>query len=68
MDEWYLKRPAPSLATTTASIAPLQWELGITFGTERTVYFWKVPVPRIGFGYRFGDGLSIFRLVFGAPF
>jgi len=68
LNEWYLKRPAPTLTSVTTSIAPRQWELGVTFGTERTTHIWKLPLPRVGFGYRFGDGLSIFRLVFGAPF
>jgi hypothetical protein len=29
---------------------------------------WGLPVPRIGLAYRFGDGVSVYRLVFGSPF
>jgi hypothetical protein len=45
-----------------------QFELGVTFGTTETIRIWQIPLPRIGVGYRFGNGLSIYRLVFGAPF
>lgn len=68
MNEWYLRRPAPPLESVGAPITPVQWEFGVTFGSEKPVYLWKVPLPRIGFGYRFGDSLSVFRIVFGAPF
>jgi hypothetical protein len=45
-----------------------QFELGITFGTTEPRSVWRIPLPRIGLGYRFGDGLSVYRLVFGTPF
>jgi hypothetical protein len=45
-----------------------QLEVGITFGATEPIRLWRVPLPRIGLGYRFGDGLSVYRLVFGAPF
>jgi hypothetical protein len=45
-----------------------QFELGVTFGTTQTIRIWQIPLPRIGVGYRFGDGLSVYRLVLGAPF
>lgn len=68
MNEWYLRRPAPPLQSLGAAIIPVQWELGVTIGSEKPAYLWKIPLPRIGFGYRFGDSLSVFRIVFGAPF
>jgi hypothetical protein len=45
-----------------------QFELGVTFGATEPIRVWRIPMPRIGFGYRFGDGLSVYRLVLGAPF
>ena len=45
-----------------------QWEFGVTIGTVSPAYLWKVPVPRIGLGYRFGRDLSVVRLVFGSAF
>ncbi len=45
-----------------------QWEIGATFGVRPRKYLWKIPLPRIGLGYRFGDGVQAVRLVFGRPF
>jgi hypothetical protein len=45
-----------------------QFELGITFGTTEELRLWRIPLPRIGLGYRFGEDLSVYRLVFGTPF
>ena len=45
-----------------------QFELGVTFGTTEPVRVWGIALPRIGLGYRFGNGLSVYRLVFGGPF
>lgn len=68
MSEWYLRRPAPPLESIGAPITPVQWEFGVTIGSEKPAYLWKIPLPRIGVGYRFGNSLSVFRIVFGAPF
>ena len=27
-----------------------------------------IKLPRVGFGYRFGEGLSVYRVVFGSPY
>lgn len=45
-----------------------QWEFGITLGTRAPVDLWRFTVPRLGVGYRFGDGVSAVRLVIGAAF
>lgn len=45
-----------------------QFELGITFGATEPIRIWRIPLPRVGLGYRFGSGLSVWRLVFGGPF
>jgi hypothetical protein len=48
--------------------APLQYEVGITLGTTETIRLWRIPLPRVGFGYRFGEDLSVYRIVFGSPY
>jgi len=45
-----------------------QYEVGFTVGPEERVDLWRFEVPRLGFGYRFGDGVSAMRLVLGAAF
>ena len=45
-----------------------QYELGITLGTQAPVDLWCFEVPRLGIGYRFGDGVSALRVVLGAAF
>jgi hypothetical protein len=68
LNEWYLKRPAAPSTTGGPPMAAFQWEVGVTIGTVRPSYLWKIPIPRVGVGYRFGSDLSIVRLVFGAAF
>jgi hypothetical protein len=68
LNQWYLKRPTAPVSSTAPPMAAVQWELGVTIGTVNTSYLWKVPIPRIGIGYRFGSDLSIIRLVFGSAF
>jgi len=47
----------------------VQYEAGFTFGTSTPPGHWIFrQVPRVGLGYRFGDGLSVVRLVLGMPF
>lgn len=45
-----------------------QWELGITFSSIPSWKIWFFEIERVGLGYRFGDGFSAVRLVFGMPF
>jgi hypothetical protein len=68
LNEWYLKRPTAPTTSPGPPMAALQWEVGVTIGTAYPSYLWKIPIPRIGVGYRFGSDLSIVRLVFGAAF
>ncbi len=73
LSELYPKRPSVPASSTGPPISAAQWELGVTVGTVNTAYLCtanicKIPLPRIGIGYRFGAGLSAFRLVFGAAF
>jgi hypothetical protein len=70
LNEWYLKRPTePAPAPSPGPrMSAVQWEVGVTIGTVYTSYLWKIPIPRIGVGYRFGSDLSVIRLVFGSAF
>jgi hypothetical protein len=68
--EWYFDQADEPvlLRSTGPQSAPQQFEVGVTFGTHPTARLWRIPLPRLGAAWRFGDGLSVFRLVFGAPF
>lgn len=45
-----------------------QYEVGMTFGTVERYKLWRIPVPRIGLSYRFGDGVQAVRLLLGNQF
>jgi hypothetical protein len=45
----------------------VQYEGGVTVGTEPQAKWWKVPLPRLGLGYRFNGDLSAWRFVIGIP-
>jgi hypothetical protein len=45
-----------------------QFETGVTIGPRSKMTVWRIPVPRLGLGYRFGNDLGVWRLVIGAPF
>lgn len=68
LSELYPKRPTAPISSPGPPMSAVQWEVGVTIGTVRTAYVWRIPVPRIGLGYRFGNDLSIVRLVFGSAF
>jgi len=46
----------------------VQLEVGVTVGPHSRITVWRIPVPRLGVGYRFSDDLGVWRLVFGQPF
>jgi hypothetical protein len=68
--EWFFDQADEPvlLRSTGLQSSPQQFELGVTFGTHPTARLWRIPLPRVGAAWRFSDGLSVFRLVFGAPF
>lgn len=67
--EWYADRPEETVVRSTGEgRIPAQAEIGLTLGTRPVLRLWGLPVPRIGLAYRFGDGVSVYRLVFGSPF
>lgn len=45
-----------------------QFEFGSTIGFNKPARLWFFDNPRIGASYRFGDGLTGFRVNFGFPF
>jgi hypothetical protein len=45
-----------------------QFEVGLTLGATEPVRLWGISLPRVGLGYRFGEGLSVYRIVFGSPY
>jgi hypothetical protein len=67
---WYPDAPAVPLLASAPSrgITRLQGEFGVTFGTVHPVKIAGIGLPRIGIGYRFGEELSVFRLVIGERF
>lgn len=67
MNYYYFEEVAIDLDTETILINT-QWELGLTLSTTPNWRIWWFSVERIGIGYRFGDGFSAVRLVFGMPF
>ena len=44
----------------------IEHEVGITFGNLPDFLF--LEKPQIGLGVRFGNGVNVYRIVFGAPF
>jgi len=45
-----------------------QFEFGVSVGSAQPATLWILENPRIGVSYRFGDGLTGFRVNFGFPF
>ena len=45
-----------------------QFEIGTSLGSETPLKLWFIENPRIGVGYRFGDGLTAYTVNFGFPF
>ena len=45
-----------------------QFEFGVSVGSASPARLWILESPRIGASYRFGDGLTGFRVNFGFPF
>jgi len=67
--EWYGDRAEETLVGSAGEKKiPAQAEIGLTLGTRPVLKLWGLPLPRVGFAYRFGDGVSVYRLVFGSPF
>jgi len=67
--EWYADRAEETVVGSRGGRGiPAQAEIGLTLGTRPGLRLWGLPLPRVGLAYRFGDGISVYRLVFGSPF
>lgn len=68
--QWFADRPDAPVASTAdgEDYATMQFEFGVTLGASGDREVWGMPLPRIGVGYRVGEGLSVWRIVVGAAF
>lgn len=64
----FLNAAEEPLDNAPSDASPNQFEIGLTFGPRARVTIWRIPLPRVGVGYRFGEDLDVWRLVLGAPF
>lgn len=64
----FIDRADAPLDRAPADADRYQFEIGVTLGTRSETTVWRIPVPRLGLGYRFGKDLDVWRLVLGAPF
>ena len=46
----------------------IQNEVGFTVGLRRPIKYKYLEIPRLGIGYRFGDDLTIIRIIIGSAF
>lgn len=57
--EWYADRPdEPVARSSTTGAIPLQADVGFTVGTRPRARIRGIPLPRVGFACRFGEGLA----------
>jgi hypothetical protein len=68
LNEYYVDQPDGPLDSAVSGGSSVQYEIGITLGTTEPRRIWRMPVPRVGVGYRFGSNLDVFRIVIGTPF
>jgi hypothetical protein len=68
LNDYYVDQPNGPVDSAEHRGHALQYEIGITFGTTETRRIWRMPLPRLGIGYRFGSDLDVFRIVIGTPF
>lgn len=52
----------------TPIVVSTQNEIGFSFGLKKSINRPAIKIPRLGIGYRFGGGVTAWRIVFGAPF
>ncbi len=68
---WYADPPSTPLTANGlrgGTTARVQAEFGVTFGTVAPLKLGRVALPAVGIGYRFGENLSVFRVIIGQPF
>jgi len=68
LNEYYVDQPDGPIDSAVGDGSSVQYEIGITLGTSEPRRIWRMPMPRVGIGYRFGSNLDVFRIVIGTPF
>ena len=68
LNDYYLDQPHGPVDSAEVRGNSVQYEFGITLGTPETRRIWRIPLPRVGIGYRFGSDLEAWRIVFGTPY
>lgn len=68
MNDYYVDQPEGPVDSAEQGGSSLQYEVGFTLGTSETLRIWRIPMPRVGIGYRFGSDLDAWRIVFGTPY
>ncbi|HEU4689280.1 MAG TPA: hypothetical protein VFS23_12990 [Vicinamibacterales bacterium] len=68
LNDYYVDQPDGPVDSAGQRGEPFQFEIGVTLGTSATQRLWKIPLPRVGIGYRFGSDLEAWRIVFGTPY
>jgi hypothetical protein len=68
LNEYYVDQPDGPVDSAERGGSSVQYEVGITLGTTEPRRIWRIPLPRLGIGYRFGSNLDVFRIVIGTPF
>lgn len=66
--DYFLNRADEPLDKATDTANRVEFEVGLTIGPQGRFTVWRIPVPRVGIGYRIGEDLGVWRLVFGQPF
>jgi hypothetical protein len=68
LNDYYVDQPDGPVDSARQGGSSMQFEIGLTLGTTETLRVWRIPLPRVGIGYRFGGDLSVVRIVFGTPY
>jgi hypothetical protein len=68
LNQTFINRAEKPVDRASELASQYQFEAGVTIGPQSRMTMWKIPVPRLGLGYRFGDNLGVWRFVIGAPF
>jgi hypothetical protein len=45
-----------------------QYEAGVSFSTDPVFQIWKLRIPWVAIGYRFGDGIDAYKISLSFPF
>src|SRR5262245_14633306 len=68
LNDYYVDPPNGPVDSAARGGDSMQYEVGVTLGTAETRRIWRIPLPRLGVGYRFGSDLGVWRIVIGTPF